>query len=1228
MRCLVPGAFRIGFTLILLLCGLGLSFSGRDAKAAGSTVQHLTEHTIVASGETRMISFRCEPAADEAMVLLTEVADPRILSVLGAAKVLSGQELGYVRVRGLEPGETVLHIQGQPLRIQVIKTTGSRDRSLAPRIIGPAPAAAVFGTVSIGVEVRQEEGRPLPDVFLALSTGETLSPEKDSKNKYPPYRQLLYRLDLNSKEEGPLTLTPVSIHADSSRHEGKPVIVRVIAPSPADIQKGEAEADYKLDRPRRFQDSRMVVGNSPKASQGRYFANASSNPTFCFPIHVEKEAYYQVFLTAGGTRAQGVLPTVEIVVDGAAYSRTNVRILDEAWHRIAVGIPIRLDPGDHIVSPLFSNDFYVPGLADRNLWLDHIEVVRLDEFSPATGPSDSEMASPPSMMKMTTMAPRTMKMGMSPTSTAGKEAFDPLGLTPVAVRVAFVRPLDQFTIPGLTEIEGRCWWYQADSTRTPSVDLIINGKPVSTQRSAAPKFWVDPHFFVPGRNEVELVATTDSGSIDRTPKQTLYYPKEAAKDRLSPRTHHRFSIHEKSWDPAIEELLKKQHYPNERRAALFSSNQDLSLHLPQELEGTFDIFLEARGDAFEGLPIAQVSLVTNGEKKELGEAKLPNWWDTKRTAENVRIKAGIKKLVVSFTNDHYAKDAGDRNLWLQSVVLVERPQRPDRIPPTVSLLYPRENQEVFAQDTVVATASDNASLASAELLLDGMQTQLTVGLNRKPGPIVFPLILRRLSPGEHTVTVLVRDIAGNVTVSEARTIYVLEDPPKNPSIYERAVHLLNRLAYGPDPVEMASLLTQGEDLWLEDRLDRPFDSPGDLAALGTGYTYFAGRSNYESPRRVLSHLLLTPNPTRARFVLWAQNHFSTWIQKTQGERKWAEHIAFSKLGVSSFPELLATSAESPAMLGYLDQDTSYSGRMNENYSREILELHTLGVKGGYTQQDVTHLAHLMTGWTASLQGDGLSGGQALRTYSFRFDPQLNDGRAREILGFQFNDASQNERYDRARTALELLSCHPSTASFVSTKLIEHYITYPAPLDLVSELSQVFIETHGDMKALLTTMVKSPHFWANQESGRFAHPLDFIVRFGRTTGHFQPWQAGEFLQRSGTGLFDRSTPDGYPQEDEAYLDSNAMLQRWKFGQQTARVLAGAIPHGWRQPGFLPDHDWADLIIDMMAVRLTGRILSPASHDAALEFIQSVDGSRTDRLLATASLLYKLPEANKR
>jgi hypothetical protein len=119
-----------------------------------------------------------------------------------------------------------------------------------------------------------------------------------------------------------------------------------------------------------------------------------------------------------------------------------------------------------------------------------------------------------------------------------------------------------------------------------------------------------------------------------------------------------------------------------------------------------------------------------------------------------------------------------------------------------------------------------------------------------------------------------------------------------------------------------------------------------------------------------------------------------------------------------------------------------------------------------------------------------------------------------------------------------------------------------------------------------------------------------------------------LQRSGAGIFDRSSPDGYPDEDEAWSDTNAMVQRWRLARESRWALAGLVPGAWRYGDMLPEHRWRQQVIDLLAVRLTGSLLGPRSNEAAHRLLAATGGSRDERVQAIAIFIAQLPETQMR
>jgi hypothetical protein len=493
------------------------------------------------------------------------------------------------------------------------------------------------------------------------------------------------------------------------------------------------------------------------------------------------------------------------------------------------------------------------------------------------------------------------------------------------------------------------------------------------------------------------------------------------------------------------------------------------------------------------------------------------------------------------------------------------------------------------------------------------------------GPVVLPILTRDLKPGQHRLKVIAHDDAGNEASSPETSFTIAEKESTALTRYQRAVFLLNRFGYGPEPDEVAEILLKGEQPWLESKLRQGTTSPAEANQQEWLHGQY-GEPTQDGPlvASAVQYLITDPNPVRARFLMWTENHFSTWMRKDGSGPKAQEHQNFLELGPASFFDLLFTSATSPAMLVYLDQRTSYSNKLNENYAREIMELHTLGVKGGYTQADVTTLADLLTGWTLNDQAhEDASTGGALDRY-FGYDSQLNSGKECRIFGLDFPPADPSQRFDRVLMALEMLSAHPSCATFISRKLCEDYVSDPAPPALVDALAKVYLETGGDMSAMLVAMSQHPDFWAAPT--KVANAIDFGIRDSRMARSVNPGPAANLASRSGMGVFDRATPDGYPADDGYSVNSNALLQRWRFAKdiQSEFIHSGLIPTSWRpvDTGWTPEV--TQRLLDLAAFRITGNALSATSNEAAQKLLADSQGTTDARLHTLATFICQLPE----
>ncbi len=573
------------------------------------------------------------------------------------------------------------------------------------------------------------------------------------------------------------------------------------------------------------------------------------------------------------------------------------------------------------------------------------------------------------------------------------------------------------------------------------------------------------------------------------------------------------------------------------------------------------------------------------------------------------------------------------------------------------LLWPAPGERLFREAAAIARYTGTTPAREAEVIIDDQPTGIIVPVRWTDGLVHLPLPLRDIRSGSVRIACELRLVDGRSIRTPSVVAEVLQRRPERPTRYEQAVRVLDRMGFGPSPRDLTSVLLTSPEAWLEAQLTAP--ASASLAPLDAAATRYPGRRSYSDiAARVLQQAAQSSVPARERATLFVQNHLSTWARKVEPDRKWIEHVTFSRLGASAFPDLLMASATSPAMIRYLDQQRSFARSLNENYARELLELHTLGVDAGYTQDDVTALARVLTGWSLSTEGEPHArDDRDVRAYELRFEPRLNDGRAERIMGVDLPRAeTPSEKLERIIVILELLAAHPTTARFVCTKLAATF--GPPGLDtdrtlLINAMTRRWLQTNGDLRSVLAVLAASDELLMSPEAApRLCTPTDFIVRLLRAIDADAPaaGPAQGFLTRSRMGVFDNPTPDGYPPHDSAWADSNAMLQRWRIAREFAPALAATLPESLRageaSTSTELDSAWRQRVIDLLAIRITGRLLGDRSNAAAMALHESADapgspsansaeaqpaqspGTREELARDLAALVASLPEANTR
>ncbi len=407
----------------------------------------------------------------------------------------------------------------------------------------------------------------------------------------------------------------------------------------------------------------------------------------------------------------------------------------------------------------------------------------------------------------------------------------------------------------------------------------------------------------------------------------------------------------------------------------------------------------------------------------------------------------------------------------------------------------------------------------------------------------------------------------------------------------RALHVLNRLGYGPRPGDIQRVEAMGIDRYIEqqlhpesipipDSLQRRLDALKTLhldpVQLFLDYGPPQPRRGHRPDPQAIkqaqqqSRIILdqavqarllraieSPRQLQQVMIDFWYNHFNVFAGKGL-DHLWVgayEEEAIRPYALGHFRDLLLATARHPAMLFYLDnwQNTAPGspgarGRfdgINENYAREVMELHTLGVNGGYTQQDVIALAHILTGWGLR-RGDRNADGQ----FGFNFDPRRHDYSDKIFLGHTIKGAGESE----GERALDMLARSPVTARHVSYELAQYFVSDKPDPVLVNTLARRFLDSNGDIRAVLTTLFHSRQFWAGASfDSKFKTPYQYVVSAVRASGiqvtNFRPLY-GELYQL-GMPIYGCQTPDGYRNTRAAWLSPDAMMRRLSF----ATALAG-------------------------------------------------------------------------
>jgi uncharacterized protein (DUF1800 family) len=310
---------------------------------------------------------------------------------------------------------------------------------------------------------------------------------------------------------------------------------------------------------------------------------------------------------------------------------------------------------------------------------------------------------------------------------------------------------------------------------------------------------------------------------------------------------------------------------------------------------------------------------------------------------------------------------------------------------------------------------------------------------------------------------------------------------------------------------------------------------------------------YEAARREILRALYSPAQLQEQLTWFWLNHFSVFQYKANDAwlvGDYAEH-AIRPLALGHFRDLVVATLTHPAMLQYLDNAQNAAGHINENYARELMELHTLGVGSGYTQQDIQELARVLTGVGVNASGNEPKlkpEWQKLyrRQGAFEFNPARHDFGSKTLLGQRIDGGG----FDEVEKAVDVIVSQPACAQYVSRKLAMYFVSDNPPRSLTDRMAKTFQKTHGDIAEVLETMFKSREFTASL-GAKFKDPMHFVVSTVRlaydSKSIINTHPVVNWLNALGEPLFGRQTPDGYPLTESGWASSGQISRRFEIAR---------------------------------------------------------------------------------
>jgi len=435
---------------------------------------------------------------------------------------------------------------------------------------------------------------------------------------------------------------------------------------------------------------------------------------------------------------------------------------------------------------------------------------------------------------------------------------------------------------------------------------------------------------------------------------------------------------------------------------------------------------------------------------------------------------------------------------------------------------------------------------------------------------------------------------------------------------------LSRITFGPRVEERARFVEVGLKNYIEEQLD--FETINDFACdlqlstfktlkmeanelEGISNQLFDGYDREKAPNELRQATFLRQLYSKRQLyevmVEFWSDHFNIFMDKEKEFflKTVDDREVIRKHALGNFRDLVWASAHSPAMMIYLDNQANEKSHPNENYARELMELHTLGVDGGYSQKDVMELARCLTGWNVK---------EHFWLGDFVFKEDLHDTGEKNVLGLLIQPSGIKE----AEQVIEMLVKHPSTAKFICTKLARRFIADNPPQALIEKAVQIFLSTNGDIKSVLRVILLDGLPLAQP---KYKRPVNFLLSALRMLNvETDGIVLHDYLVRMGQLYFNWPTPDGYPDYSEAWQGN--LMPRWQFAFALIRDELKSTKHNLQSlldvssTGILQDD------VDAITSLLLGAPLERFARDGIIDSVRAAGATDEEtRQIIAASII---------